>query len=75
MHLVKVKTIAKKNHSLSVRIYYLIQKGKITAYKNQDGSLMYDRDEFNAYRKVNHRGRKPKAVDVIDVDLRKKKVE
>ena len=73
MRLVKVKTLRKKNWSMGTIIYRLIAQGKIKAYKNQDGELMYDRDEYNAYRKVNHRGRPLKQSNIEKVDLRRKK--
>lgn len=74
MHLVKVKTLRKKDWSKGTLVYRLISQGKLKAYKNQDDELMYDRDEYNAYRKVNHRGRPRKeTTEAISVDLRRKK--
>lgn len=72
MRLVKVKTTRKKNWSLGTMIYRLIHQGKIKGYKNQNGELCYDRDEYSAYRKVNHRGR-PNKAKTEAVDLRRKK--
>lgn len=73
MRLVKVKTLRKKNWSMGTMVYRLIATGKLKAYKNQDDELMYDRDEYNAYRKVNHRGRPLKQSNINNVDLRRKK--
>lgn len=73
MRLVKVKTLREKDWSKGTIVYRLIQKGKLKAYKNQNNELMYDRDEYNAYRKVNHRGRPLKQETTIKVDLRRGK--
>lgn len=75
MRLVLVRTVRKKNWSLGTMIYNLINKGKIKGYRNQNGLLCYDRDEYNAYRKVNHRGRPSKNKDITNVDLRRKKTD
>lgn len=73
MRLVKVKTLREKDWSRGTIVYRLIQKGKLKAYRNQNNELMYDRDEYNAYRKVNHRGRPLKQETTIKVDLRRGK--
>lgn len=73
MRLVKVKTLREKDWSKGTIVYRLIQKGKLKAYRNQNNELMYDRDEYNAYRKVNHRGRPLKQETTIKVDLRRGK--
>lgn len=73
MRLVKVKTLREKDWSRGTIVYRLIQKGKLKAYRNQNNELMYDRDEYNAYRKVNHRGRPLKQEATIKVDLRRGK--
>ena len=73
MRLVKVKTLREKDWSKGTIVYRLIQKGKLKAYRNQNNELMYDRDEYNAYRKVNHRGRPLKQENTIKVDLRRGK--
>ncbi len=73
MRLVKVKTLREKDWSRGTIVYRLIQNGKIKSYRNQDGELMYDRDEYAAYRKVNHRGRPLKEDRTIKVDLRRGK--
>lgn len=73
MRLCKVKTLREKDWSKGTIIYRLLAKGKLKAYKNQDGELMYDKDEYSAYRKVNHRGRPAKQKETTNVDLRRKK--
>ena len=73
MRLVKIKTLREKDWSKGTIVYRLIQKGKLKAYRNQNNELMYDRDEYNAYRKVNHRGRPLKQETTIKVDLRRGK--
>ena len=73
MQLCKVKTLRQKDWSKGTMIYKLISQGKIKAYKNQDGELMYDRDEYSAYRKITRRGRPLKQKDITNIDNRRKK--
>ena len=76
MRLVKIGNIRKKENgnSRAKSIYRLIKRGSIKGYQNQDGCMMYDRDELAAYLKKEHRGRPRKEeLDLIEVDLRKGK--
>lgn len=76
MKLVKVKTARKKNWSQGTMIYRLISQGKIKAYRNELGDLMYDVAEYNKYRKQNHRGRpRTKQFEITDVKLKRGKRE
>lgn len=74
MRLVLLKNLRKKDHSKGTYVYYLMNSGKLHAYKNQDGYLCYDRDEYNNYRKQNHKGRPSKNKTQL-VDLRKNKTK
>ena len=76
MKLVKVRTTRKKNWSKGTFIYRLISNGKLKAYRNELGDLMYDVAEYNAYQKKEHRGRpRTKQFDITDVKLKRGKKE
>lgn len=72
MRLVLVKTVRLKDNSKATMIYKLIKDGKLKGYANQNGELMYDRDEYSNYRKVNHRGR-PRKIETTKVDTRRRR--
>lgn len=72
MKLVLVKTIRNKDWSKGTMIYNLISKGKLTAYRNEKGDLMYNPSEYAEYRKVNHRGRpRTKQFEIKDVKVKR----
>lgn len=73
MRLRLVKNLKKKDYPKAIKVYRWLGEGKLKRYTNQNGDLMFDLDEYIAYRKVEHRGRKPKNSDSIVVDMRRNK--